>query len=91
MIPSFLSFCSGKENSFWENSLPYFNFQKYFYYIPNLRHVQEICDNLARIMKEMHGLDVDPLTDIAICCGQSEAFAAAMFACMSASSFPLHD
>ncbi|KAK2965228.1 hypothetical protein RJ640_019983 [Escallonia rubra] len=31
-------------------------------------------------MKQMHGLDVDPLTDIAICCGQSEAFAAAIFA-----------
>ncbi|KAK3008132.1 hypothetical protein RJ639_014244 [Escallonia herrerae] len=31
-------------------------------------------------MKQMHGLDVDPLTDIAICCGQSEAFAATMFA-----------
>lgn len=30
----------------------------------------------------MHGLDVEPLTDIAICCGQSEAFAAAMFASM---------
>lgn len=28
----------------------------------------------------MHGLDVNPLTDIAICCGQSEAFAAAVFA-----------
>uniref|UniRef100_F6HZ83 Aminotransferase class I/classII large domain-containing protein n=1 Tax=Vitis vinifera TaxID=29760 RepID=F6HZ83_VITVI len=31
-------------------------------------------------MKEMHGLDVDPLTDIAICSGQTEAFAAAVFA-----------
>lgn len=28
----------------------------------------------------MHGLDVDPLTDIAICSGQTEAFAAAVFA-----------
>lgn len=44
--------------------------------------MQGICDNLARKMKEMHGLDVDPLTDIAICCGQTEAFAAAVFACM---------
>ncbi|KAK9281417.1 hypothetical protein L1049_004318 [Liquidambar formosana] len=44
------------------------------------RHVQGICDLLANIVKQMHGLDVDPLTDIAICCGQSEAFAAAMFA-----------
>ncbi|XP_050205820.1 uncharacterized protein LOC126655622 isoform X3 [Mercurialis annua] len=32
------------------------------------------------MMKQMHGLDVDPLTDIAICCGQTEAFAAAIFA-----------
>ncbi|EEF47306.1 probable N-succinyldiaminopimelate aminotransferase DapC [Ricinus communis] len=44
------------------------------------RHVQGICDHLAGIMKEMHGLDVDPQTDIAICCGQTEAFAAAIFA-----------
>ncbi|KAK9139243.1 hypothetical protein Scep_008924 [Stephania cephalantha] len=44
------------------------------------RHVQGICERLAKKMKEMHGLDVDPLTDIAICCGQSEAFAAAVFA-----------
>lgn len=44
------------------------------------RHVQGICDHVAKIIKHMHGLDVEPLTDIAICCGQSEAFAAAMFA-----------
>ncbi|XVF22132.1 hypothetical protein REPUB_Repub12eG0147500 [Reevesia pubescens] len=44
------------------------------------RHVQGICDQLALIMKRMHGLSVDPLTDIAICCGQTEAFAAAIFA-----------
>ncbi|KAL8207938.1 hypothetical protein R6Q57_007350 [Mikania cordata] len=44
------------------------------------RHVQGICDLLADKMKQMHGLDVDPLTDIAICCGQTEAFAATMFA-----------
>ncbi|KAJ8749426.1 hypothetical protein K2173_025470 [Erythroxylum novogranatense] len=43
------------------------------------RHVQGICDHLAKSMKEMHGLDVDPQTDIAICCGQTEAFAAAVF------------
>ena len=46
----------------------------------NVRHVQEICDHLAKIVKNMHGLDVNPLTDIAICCGQTEAFAAAVFA-----------
>ncbi|KAL5560960.1 hypothetical protein UlMin_030707 [Ulmus minor] len=44
------------------------------------RHVQGICDLLAKKLKEIHGLDVNPLTDIAICCGQSEAFAASAFA-----------
>ncbi|GAB2302897.1 hypothetical protein Dimus_036891 [Dionaea muscipula] len=44
------------------------------------RHVQGICDCVAKNLREMHGLDVDQLTDIAICCGQTEAFAAAMFA-----------
>ncbi|XP_073063323.1 uncharacterized protein [Primulina eburnea] len=44
------------------------------------RHVQGICDYVARNMKEMHGIDVDPDTDMVICCGQSEAFAATMFA-----------
>ncbi|EYU46781.1 hypothetical protein ABFS82_04G010100 [Erythranthe guttata] len=44
------------------------------------RHVQGICDHVACKMKEMHGIAVDPLTDIVICCGQSEAFAATIFA-----------
>lgn len=44
------------------------------------RHVQGLCDLLAKKAKEIHGLDVDPLTDIAICCGQTEAFAATVFA-----------
>ncbi|GKU86937.1 hypothetical protein SLEP1_g1401 [Rubroshorea leprosula] len=44
------------------------------------RHVQGICDHLAATMKKMHDLDVNPLTDIAICRGQTEAFAAAIFA-----------
>uniref|UniRef100_A0A0E0M8Y3 Aminotransferase class I/classII large domain-containing protein n=1 Tax=Oryza punctata TaxID=4537 RepID=A0A0E0M8Y3_ORYPU len=44
------------------------------------RHVQGICDVLAETMKRDHGLHVDPLTDFAVCCGQSEAFAAAIFA-----------
>ncbi|KAK4804166.1 hypothetical protein SAY86_003983 [Trapa natans] len=43
------------------------------------RHVQGICDRLAEIVKDTHGLEVDPLTDIAICCGQTEAFASAIF------------
>ncbi|XP_043718602.1 kynurenine--oxoglutarate transaminase-like isoform X3 [Telopea speciosissima] len=44
------------------------------------RHVQGICEHLAEKMKLQQGLDVNPLTDIAICCGQTEAFAAAVFA-----------
>ncbi|CAM8924776.1 unnamed protein product [Rhodiola kirilowii] len=44
------------------------------------RHVQGICDHVAAMMKETHNLVVGPLTDIAICCGQTEAFAAAVFA-----------
>ncbi|KAJ0559384.1 putative aminotransferase, class-I, pyridoxal-phosphate-binding, aminotransferase, class I/classII [Helianthus annuus] len=51
------------------------------------RHVQGICDLLVDKMKQMHGLDVDPLTDIAICCGQTEAFAATMFASMFPSCY----
>ncbi|KAJ7973029.1 putative Aminotransferase ybdL [Quillaja saponaria] len=44
------------------------------------RHVQGICDHLAKIVNEMHGLDVNPSSDIVITCGQTEAFAAAIFA-----------
>lgn len=47
------------------------------------RHVQGVCDLLAVKMKQMHGLDVDPSTDIAICCGQTEAFAATMFSILN--------
>ncbi|XP_071679122.1 uncharacterized protein [Lolium perenne] len=44
------------------------------------RHAQGICDVLVETMKREHELHVDPLTDFAICCGQSEALAAAIFA-----------
>ncbi|PON72433.1 LL-diaminopimelate aminotransferase [Trema orientale] len=44
------------------------------------RHVQGLCDHLAKKVKQTHSLDVNPLTDVAICCGQTEAFAAAVFA-----------
>ncbi|XP_064978037.1 uncharacterized protein LOC135619702 isoform X1 [Musa acuminata AAA Group] len=44
------------------------------------RHVQGICDQLAVMMKQNHGLDVNALTDFVICCGQSEAFAATILA-----------
>ncbi|KGN44994.1 kynurenine--oxoglutarate transaminase [Cucumis sativus] len=43
------------------------------------RHVQGVCDELAKVVKKTHGLNVNPLTDFAICCGQTEAFAAAVF------------
>nr|CAD1840069.1 unnamed protein product [Ananas comosus var. bracteatus] len=43
-------------------------------------HVQGICDLLAESMKRNHGLDLNPLTDFVICCGQTEAFAASIFA-----------
>ncbi|MED6184265.1 hypothetical protein PIB30_045850 [Stylosanthes scabra] len=48
------------------------------------RHVQGICDHLSQMVKEIHGLDINPLRDIAICCGQTEAFAAAIFATIDA-------
>ncbi|CAL9133359.1 unnamed protein product [Musa textilis] len=44
------------------------------------RHVQGICNQLAVMMKQNHGLDVNALTDFVICCGQSEAFAATILA-----------
>jgi hypothetical protein len=49
-----------------------------------VRHVQGICDVLVETMKREHELHVDPLTDFAICCGQSEALAAAIFASSNA-------
>lgn len=42
--------------------------------------MQGICDLLAIKMKQNHLLDLDPLTDFVICCGQSEAFAATILA-----------
>lgn len=50
------------------------------------RHVQGICDVLAETARRDHGLDADPLTDFVICCGQSEAFAAAIFASSTANN-----
>ncbi|KAG1338756.1 Aminotransferase, class I/classII [Cocos nucifera] len=48
--------------------------------VPDERHVQGICDLLAATMRQNYGLEINPLTDVVICCGQSEAFAAAIFA-----------
>lgn len=47
--------------------------------LEHTRHVQGVCDELAKVVKKTHGLNVNPLTDFAICCGQTEAFAAAVF------------
>ncbi|XP_078159168.1 uncharacterized protein LOC144554720 [Carex rostrata] len=44
------------------------------------RHVQGICEILATQMNETSGIAVNALTDFVICCGQSEAFAATIFA-----------
>ncbi|KAF3340564.1 kynurenine--oxoglutarate transaminase-like isoform X2 [Carex littledalei] len=44
------------------------------------RHVQGICEILATKMNETSGIAVNALTDFVICCGQSEAFAATIFA-----------
>ena len=44
------------------------------------RHVQAICDYLAYTLKLTQGLDVDPVKNIAMCCGQSEAFATPILA-----------
>ena len=67
-----------KSSVFFDTSLQFSSVFIFF----NARHVQGVCDHVAMIMKHMHGLDVDPLSDIAICCGQSEAFAATVFASM---------
>ena len=53
--------------------------------------MQGICDLVADKMKQMHGLAYDPVTDIAICCGQTEAFAATMFASMSFDSITFYN
>uniref|UniRef100_A0A7N0R9Z7 Aminotransferase class I/classII large domain-containing protein n=2 Tax=Kalanchoe fedtschenkoi TaxID=63787 RepID=A0A7N0R9Z7_KALFE len=44
------------------------------------RHVQGICDLVADMVKLTQNLTIDPSKDVAICCGQTEAFAAAVFA-----------
>ncbi|KAJ3691848.1 hypothetical protein LUZ61_021012 [Rhynchospora tenuis] len=44
------------------------------------RHVQGICHLLATQMKHRHGIAANALSDFVICCGQSEAFAASIFA-----------
>ncbi|KAL9257818.1 Kynurenine--oxoglutarate transaminase 1-like protein [Drosera capensis] len=44
------------------------------------RHVQGICEYVAKNARDMQGLEVNPLTEVAVCCGQTEAFADVMFA-----------
>lgn len=42
--------------------------------------MQGLCDKVAKSFENTHGVRVDPTTQITICCGQSEAMAAAVFA-----------
>ncbi|KAG0571922.1 hypothetical protein KC19_VG054100 [Ceratodon purpureus] len=44
------------------------------------RHVQGVCEKVAEGFERAHGVRVDAATQISICCGQSEAMAAAVFA-----------
>jgi aspartate/methionine/tyrosine aminotransferase len=44
------------------------------------RHVQGVCEKVAEAFERAHGVRVDAATQITICCGQSEAMAAAVFA-----------
>jgi hypothetical protein len=43
-------------------------------------HVPALCDLLAAQITRAHRIPVSALTDFVLCCGQSEAFAAAIFA-----------
>ncbi|KAH7405113.1 hypothetical protein KP509_15G057000 [Ceratopteris richardii] len=43
------------------------------------RHVQAACDEVAKHFSETQGVQIDP-TNITLCCGQSEAFAASIMA-----------
>ena len=42
--------------------------------------MQGVCEKVAEAFQRAHGLRVDAATQITICCGQSEAMAAAVFA-----------
>lgn len=44
------------------------------------RHVQGVCEKVAEAFEMSHGVRVDAATQITICCGQSEAMAATVFA-----------
>ncbi|EFJ34854.1 hypothetical protein SELMODRAFT_230362 [Selaginella moellendorffii] len=44
------------------------------------RHVQGVCDKVAEHFEHFQGVKVDSKSDIVLCCGQSEALAAATFA-----------
>lgn len=43
------------------------------------RHVQAVCEMVARVFNSTQGVQVDPL-NVTVCCGQSEAFAASVLA-----------
>jgi aspartate/methionine/tyrosine aminotransferase len=50
--------------------------------------VQGVCEKVAEAFENTHGVKVDPKTQVTICCGQSEAMAASVFAGLLASTLP---
>jgi aspartate/methionine/tyrosine aminotransferase len=50
--------------------------------------VQGVCEKVAEAFENTHGVKVDPKTEVTICCGQSEAMAASVFAGLVASTLP---
>ncbi|KAJ7515467.1 hypothetical protein O6H91_22G014200 [Diphasiastrum complanatum] len=48
------------------------------------RHVQGVCEKVASAFEMAHGVKVDPATEVTLCCGQSEALAAAILAVVEA-------
>lgn len=42
--------------------------------------MQGVCEKVAEAFEKVHGVRVDPTTQITICCGQSEAMAASVLA-----------
>ncbi len=50
--------------------------------------MQGVCEKVAEAFENTHGVKVDPETQVTICCGQSEAMAASVFAGLLASTLP---
>lgn len=53
------------------------------------RHVQGVCEKVAKEFESSHGVKVDATTQITLCCGQSEAMAATMLSGTSNLPLPL--